>query len=212
MLNGMRWIVRSGAQWRELPEVYGPWQSVYARFAKWRDDGTLEAVFHALSEDADMENLSVDSTCVKVHESANGGEKTADKAVGRTRGGLNTKLHPVVDGLGNPVEFLLSAGNDHNSVHAVELLEKVEIRGSSVLADRAIRQYISEHGASYVILPQSNVSDSWPVDWNLYKERHLVECFFQKIKWFRRIATRYDKLDASFLAFVHLASIAILLI
>ena len=50
------------------------------------------------------------------------------------------------------------------------------------------------------------------MDWYLYKERHLVECFFQKIKWFRRIATRYDKLDASFLAFVYLAAIAILLI
>ena len=45
MLNGMLWIAHSGAQWRELPEAYGPWQSVYARFAKWRDDGTLEAVF-----------------------------------------------------------------------------------------------------------------------------------------------------------------------
>lgn len=75
MLNGMLWLARSGAQWRELPEVYGPWQSVYARFAKWRDDGTLEAVFRALSADADMENLSLDSTCVKVHQSANGGEK-----------------------------------------------------------------------------------------------------------------------------------------
>lgn len=79
MLNGMLWLVRSGAQWRELPEAYVPWQSVYARFAKWRDDGTLETIFHALSADADMENLSVDSTCVKVHESANGGKKTADK-------------------------------------------------------------------------------------------------------------------------------------
>ena len=131
------------------------------------------------------------------------GEKTADKAVGRTRGGLNTKLHAIVDGLGNPVEFMLSAGNDHDSVHAVELLEKVKISGSNVLADRAyeaktIRAYISEQGASYVIPPQSNVSDPWPVDWWLYKERHLVECFFQKLKWFRRIATRYDKLDASF--------------
>ena len=75
MLNGMLWIVRSGAQWRELPEAYGPWQSVYARFAKWRDDGTLEAIFRALSADADMENLSLDSTCIKVHESANGGGK-----------------------------------------------------------------------------------------------------------------------------------------
>ena len=77
MLNGMLWIVRSGAQWRELPEVYGPWQSVYARFAKWRDDGTLEHVFRALSSDADMENLSLDSTCIKVHESANGGGKNS---------------------------------------------------------------------------------------------------------------------------------------
>ena len=92
MLNGMSWIVRSGAQWRELPEAYGPWQSVYARFAKWRDDGTPEKIFHALSADADMENLSIDSACVKVHESANSGEKTADKAVDRTRGGLNTQL------------------------------------------------------------------------------------------------------------------------
>ncbi|MEY8317857.1 IS5 family transposase [Oscillospiraceae bacterium 50-58] len=130
---------------------------------------------------------------------------------------INTKLHAIVDGLGNPVEFMLSAGNDHDSVHAVELLEKVEISGSNVLADRAygakaIRAYISEQGADYVIPPQSNISEPWPVDWWLYKERHLVECFFQKLKWFRRIATRYDKLDASFLAFVYLASIAILLI
>ena len=84
------------------------------------------------------------------------GKKTADKAVGRTKGGWNTKLHAVVDGLGNPVEFLLSAGNDHDSVHAVELLKKVRIGGSAVLADRAygartIRKYISAHGASYVI-------------------------------------------------------------
>ncbi|WP_165449886.1 transposase [Intestinimonas timonensis] len=118
------------------------------------------------------------------------GKKTADKAVGRTKGGWNTKLHAVVDGLGNPVEFLLSAGNDHDSVHAVELLKKVRIGGSAVLADRAygartIRKYISAHGASYVIPPQSNVSDPWPVDWHLYKERHLVECFFQKINSIR---------------------------
>lgn len=145
------------------------------------------------------------------------GEKTGDKAVGRTRGGPNTKLHAIVDGLGNPVEFLLSAGNDHDSIHAIELLERIEISGSNVLADRAygskkIRVYISERGANYVIPPQNNVSQPWPVDWWLYKERHLVECFFQKLKWFRRVATRFDKLDASFLAFVYLAAIAILLI
>ncbi len=100
MLNVMLWIARSG----ELPKAYGPWQSVYPRFAKWRDDGTLETIFRALSADAVMENLSLDSTCIKGHESATGRGKTTDKAVGETR------LHAIVDGLGNPVEFMLPAG------------------------------------------------------------------------------------------------------
>ena len=142
------------------------------------------------------------------------GEKTANKAVGRTRGGLNARNRGWT---GEPGWIYAVCRKYHDSVHAVELLEKVEISGSNVLADRAygakaIRAYISEQGADYVIPPQSNISEPWPVDWCLYKERHLVECFFQKLKWFRRIATRYDKLDASFLAFVYLASIAILLI
>lgn len=88
-----------------------------------------------------------------------------------------------MDGLGNPVEFLLSAGNDHDFVHAVELLEQIKISGSNILANRvygaqAIREYISERGASYVILPQKNVFQPWPIDWHLYKERNLIECFF----------------------------------
>ena len=110
------------------------------------------------------------------------GKKTADKAVGRTRGGLNTKIHAVVDGLGNPVEFLLSAGNDHDSVHAVELLEKVKISGSHVLADRAygaraIREYISEPWGQLHDSAAKQCFEPWPVDWHLYKERHLVDFF-----------------------------------
>ena len=61
------------------------------------------------------------------------------------------------------------------------------------------------------IPPKSNTKDPLACDYSLYKERHLVECFFQKLKWFRRIATRYDTLDSSFLSFVYLASIMILL-
>ena len=124
-----------------------------------------------------------------------------------------------MDRLGNPVEFLLSPGNDHDSVHAIELLEKVDLTGWNILADRAygaekIRTFITGHGAMYTIPPQSNVSNPWPVDWWHYKEQRasLGGMFFQKIKWFRRIATRYDKLDISFLAFAYLAAIAILVI
>lgn len=75
MLNGMLWMARSGCQWRELPEHYGKWQGVYTRFRKWRNEGVLEEIFRVLSADADIENLSIDSTSVKVHQSANGGKK-----------------------------------------------------------------------------------------------------------------------------------------
>lgn len=80
MLNGMLWIARTGAQWREMPECYGPWQSVYARFRKWQEMGIWEKIFHMLSSDADMENLSIDSTMIKVHQSTNGSpEKGANQ-------------------------------------------------------------------------------------------------------------------------------------
>ena len=96
------------------------------------------------------------------------------------------------------------------------LLKKLEIAGSNILGDKAygakkIRDYISSQNATYTIPPRENCPKPWLVDWHTYKERHLVECFFQKLKWFRRICTRYDKTDLSFLAFVYVASIAILL-
>ena len=133
-----------------------------------------------------------------------------------TRGGLNTKIHALVDGLGNPISFRLSQGQDHDSKHAIPLLDTVFIENSTVIGDKAygakeIRDAISARQAQYAIPPKENNPDPWSCDWYLYKERHLVECFFQKLKWFRRIATRYDKSDPSFLAFIHLASIAILL-
>jgi len=113
------------------------------------------------------------------------------------------------------VEFLLSPGNDHDSIHAIEILSKVELADSNVIGDRAygtqdIRDFITGGNGVYTIPPKSNTQNPWECDWWVYKERHLIECFFLKIKWFRRVATRYDKRDDSFLAFVYLASIAIL--
>lgn len=144
------------------------------------------------------------------------GGKTEDKAIGISKGGRNTKIHTLVDGLGNPVAFMLSPGNEHDSKHAIPLLKKIGIKGCNILGDKAygaqiIRDYISSQEATYTIPPQSNCKEPWSVDWHTYKERHLVECFFQQIKWFRRVFTRYDKLDDSFLAFVFIAAIAVLL-
>ena len=134
-----------------------------------------------------------------------------------SRGGRTTKIHAIVDGLGNPVEFLLSRGNEHDSTHAIELLSKVNISESNVLGDKAygsksIREYITEQNAIYTIPPKSSNSEQWFYNWWVYKERRLIKCFFQKLKRFRRIATRYGKLDSSSLGFIYLASIFILLI
>ena len=65
------------------------------------------------------------------------GKKTKNKAVGISKGGRNTKIHVIVDGLGNPISFLLSAGNEHDSKHAIPLLRQVELKGSNILGDRA---------------------------------------------------------------------------
>lgn len=121
-----------------------------------------------------------------------------------------------MDGLGNPLYFQLSAGNVNDSSMAVEVLSHVNIMDSTILADKAygtneILDYIQLQDADYAIPPKSNTRIPWRCDWWLYKERHLVERFFQKLKNFRRVATRYDKLATSFLAFIYIASIFILL-
>lgn len=110
---------------------------------------------------------------------------------------------------------MLSGGQVHDSKIAIDVLSEIEISGSNILGDKAygtgkIRTYITEHSADYTIPPRDNNPDPWFCDFGLYKERHLVECFFNKIKAFRRVATRYDKLASSFLAFVYIASIWLL--
>lgn len=121
-----------------------------------------------------------------------------------------------MDALGNPIRLFLTPGNIHDSTVAVEILSGVMLSGSAVLADKAygtlsIRTYIESQNATFCIPPKSNTKDPWACDFSHYKERHVVECFFNKLKQFRGIATRYDKLSRNFLSFAFLASVMILL-
>lgn len=117
--------------------------------------------------------------------------------------------------LGKPGGILALTRQYHDSTHAIDRLSRLDISQSNALADKAygaktFRSFITQRGGAYTIPPQDNVKEPWGYDAWIYTERHLVECFFQKIKWFRRVKTRYNKDDSSFLAFVYLAAVMIL--
>ena len=113
--------------------------------------------------------------------------------------------------MGNPLVLQLTGGEVHDSIMMKPTLDELTIEGSTVLADKAYgskdnRAYITEKGADYCIPPKENTVEPWECDYNHYKERHLVECFFMKIKDNRRIAMRFEKLARRYMAFVFLAA------
>ena len=79
MLNAIVWLARSGAPWRDLPERYGPWSSVYSRFRKWIEDGLLDNIFRILSMEAELYELSIDASIVHAHQHSAGAKKGASK-------------------------------------------------------------------------------------------------------------------------------------
>ena len=133
---------------------------------------------------------------------------------GRGIGGLTTKIHVVVDGLGNPLHFMLSPGTRNDIVYAQELLKPFDLDGKSVLADMGYDQeslcaYIRQRGGIPIIPSRITNRVQREIDADAYRERHLVENLFQRLKNNRRFATRYEKLDTAFSAVVTIAAILI---
>jgi transposase len=136
----------------------------------------------------------------------NGGQDA--QALGRSRGGFSTKIHAKVDSLDNPLRFLLTGGERHESTQGKALL--AEQVGEYVLGDRAFDSddliaFIIHQGAVPVIPSRKNRKEPREYDTWRYRERALVECFFNKIKQFRHIFSRFDKLASRFLGFLHFA-------
>jgi transposase len=140
------------------------------------------------------------------------------EALGRSRGGFSTKIHAAVDALGNPLGFILTPGQAGDCPQAEALLCPYDAEAiKAVLADkgydsRELVAYIESLEAQAVIPSRSNSKEPREIDGELYKERNKIERFFGRIKHFRRVATRYEKTARNYMAFLHLASITVLLL
>lgn len=243
MLNGILWVLFSGASWRDVPELFGPWKTVYDRFRRWSNDEAFNKVLDHLQWKTDEQGLldwtlfSVASTSVKASKAAAGAKKNyledyPDQALGRSKGGLGTKVHAVCDGKGLPLSFVLTANQRHDSVVFTEVISKVWVRQNrgrpknrpiAVAADKAYdskanRRYISRRKIESVIpekklRPNTKRRQMGPrpkLDIQKYKGRNTIERMFGWLKC-RRIRTRYKKKATHFLAMVKLGAIRLYL-
>ena len=133
--------------------------------------------------------------------------------MGRSRGGLTTKIHALVDAIGRPILLKLTAGQAHDGRSAADTFGTLGA-GQVLLADRAydsdgLHQSLAARGTIANIRLMPNRVKNYPFDAELYKERNFAERFFNKLKHFRAVATRYDKRDDNYLAAVKLASLRI---
>ena len=136
----------------------------------------------------------------------NGGQ--AQQALGRSRAGFSPKIHITVEGLGTPLRLHLTAGQRHDILKAHDLIVEALIADRSYGAQAVVDELIA-HGIEPVIPPNQNAKQPREYDEWRYRERHLIECFIGKIKHFRRVFSRFDKLARRYLGFLHLTCVLV---
>ena len=174
-----------------------------------RDLRMMVAVQNLVSE-PDTEWEFIDGSYVKAHQHSTGARGADSQAIGKSRAGNTTKIHLAVDSYGLPIEFTVTGGEVHDSTAASELIEPLP-PAKAVVADKGydsgkIREQIKNKGANAVIPRRSNsIIGNADMDWSLYRHRHLVENAFARLKHFRGLATRYDKLKRNYESVVAMA-------
>lgn len=202
----------TGAQWNQLPERYGKWNSVYRFHLRWAKRGVFRRMVETTAKAAGSDEFRIiDATHVKVHQDAcHFGESAEEQGFGKTKGGRNSKLNAVTNGSRKRVGLKLVPGNESDMKSACEVLGTVE--GFVILADKgydsdAIRNHINDSGGIANIPPRKGRKQPVFYIKEVAKIRHVVENYFCRIKRFRRIGTRYDRLPETYLSFVFLASL-----
>lgn len=208
---------RTGNPWRDMPEEFGSWGAAYKRFRRWEGKGIWRRLWKHLQRlDAKpARNLFIDSTVVRAHQHSTGAPKNgggkANQSIRKFSGGWTTKLHAACADERTAVSLSLSPGQSHDATAFATVWKGVPKSRwlNAAVMDKAydcddIRKFLEWQGIEAVIPPRSNRKRLLPYDKVKYRMRQKVERFFCRIKEFRRIATRYDKLAKTFLAFVHI--------
>lgn len=201
-IEGILYRIRNGCPWSSVPYYVCNWKNAYALFNDWSYRGIWKELFYIIRGELDPEWNFIDGSYVKVHQDGCNARKGESRAIGTSAGGKTSKIHMSVDALGNPVDFILTAGNVNDSTVAAEVIDLFD--AENVVADKGyddekIRDKVRSKNSIPIIPRKSNSKKPNPeFDKEIYKIRHLVENFFAKIKRFRAIATRYDKLARNF--------------
>ncbi|WHS29038.1 IS5 family transposase [Auritidibacter ignavus] len=233
MIEGIIYRYRTGIAWRDLPETFGKWQTVWTWHRRLASDGTWDAIHQALTDFAVKNDkvdftVSVDSTIARAYQHATNISRvkkgssnykdllteSPDHAFGRSRGGLSTKTHQLVDGHGLPLVTICTAGQDGDSPMLAPLLENLKVgrrtRPDALLGDKA---YLSKANRSLLRSRKIEAVISEPTDQQghrlrrgskgggppkfnaiKYKRRNVIERGYARMKQWRGLATRYDKL------------------
>lgn len=209
-VEGILYRMRVGCPWRDLPEAFGCWNSIYKRFNAWSSSGKWLKVFKALVVEPDREWGFIDGSYVKAHQHSAGAASDEAEAIGKSRAGNTTKLHLAVDAYGLPLEFDVTGGEVADCSAAPELIAKL-LDTEAIVADKGydserLREQIESQGSQAVIPRKRNsVKGNADLDWGLYRYRHLVENAFARLKQYRAVATRYDKLKRNYQSMVAIA-------
>ncbi|TWH63940.1 transposase, IS4 family [Azomonas agilis] len=209
-VEGMLYRMRVGCPWRDLPDLFGDWNSIYKRFNAWSATGKWFKVFQALLEEPDFEWLFIDGSYVKAHQHSTGAASGHTEGLGKSRAGLTSKIHLAVDAQGLPVAFEVTGGDVHDSCVASKLIMQLPC-AEVIVADKGydsecIRDQIRQQGGRPVIPRKRNsIKGNADLDRGLYRYRHLVENAFARLKHYRAVAFRYDKLKCNYEAVVAMA-------
>jgi transposase len=236
ILNGILWIYRTGAPWRDLPSRYGPVGTVSSRFYRWRKAGIWRRILSALQTGAqqrgeiDWDLHFVDATIVRAHQHAGGArrdgatseEAQAREALGRSQGGFSTKLHLRAEGHGRPITVVLTGGERNEQIALEAVLDQGAVRhpgrGRPRLRPRAAacdkgyssptaRARLRRRHIRPVIPTRKDQPRQRNFDRQAYRLRNQVERLINRLKQARRIATRYEKRGENYLAMIHIGMI-----